>query len=301
LKLLSLSPGMPPDVVEKLRWETFGHRRSQCLASPEDQVRFTTKRGFVLLFPVSGLRYPSILEATVGRPLLDFIWDERTRSMVQWHTQTLRSHKVALSAVLAGQKCVVSPGFLANFFRLSELPGNEADCLHLQKQGRVGGAVVAIAQALHEHGPLGQQELAKVTGMHQPAAQQRFVQAIADALRFLLVVEVNAVDAEVFPAQPVFDLLPRTFPAVIEKALNTTSEIAREHILCRYLRNVLVEAGHEIARVLGWPEDIVLSTCAKLVRKRHILEHPASRPNRHLFQAVSTDLLENLPDGAETT
>jgi len=289
---------MPPDVVEKLRWETYGHRRSQCLTSPEDQVRFTQKRGFVLLFPISGIRYPSILEATVGRPLLDFIWDERSRSMAQWHAQTLCSRKVVLSAVLAGQKTVVSPGFLANFYRLSELPGDESDCLHLQKQGRVGVDVVAIAQALAKRGSLSRQALAQETAMHAPAAQPRFTQAIADALRFLLVVEVDVTEKDVFPLQPVFDLLPRTFPAVIKKARSLSSETAREHILCRFLRNVLVEAGHEMSRVLGWPESVVLSTCAALVKKRHVMPHPASRPNRHLFQAVSTDLLENLPDDA---
>lgn len=291
MSLVALPEGLTPDAVEKLRWETFGHRRAQCLKSPEDQVRFIQQRGFVLLFPVHGLRYPSLLEATVGRPLLDFAWDERARSMSTWHAQTLRSRKVGQSAVLAGQACVVSPNYLAQFFRVSELRGEATDCDRLKEAGNVGTDVVDLVKAIAAKGPMAVETLAQCCGMGQAAAQPRFTKAIAEARRHLLIVEVDTIEGKEGPAQAVYDLLPRVFPDVVKKAQTLSAQAAREHIVCRYLRNVLLDAAHEMARVLGWPESLVLSTCDALQRKGHVLSHPTSRPNRHLFQATSTDLL----------
>jgi len=296
LSLVPLPDGLAPDAVEKLRWETFGHRRTQCLQSPEYQVRFTQQRGFVLLFPVIGLRYPSMLEATVGRPLLDFSWDERTRSMSAWHAQTLRSRKVGQSAVLAGQTCAVSPNYLAQFFRVSELPGELTDCDRLKELGNVGIDVVHVAKAIDEHGPLASAELAKKCAMGQAAALPRFTKAITEAQRHLLIVEVDSAEGDDGEPQAVYDLLPRAFPAVVKKSRNLSAQAAREHIVCRYLRNVLLDAAHEMARILGWPESVVVSTCEALRRKGHVQPHPTSRPNRHLFQATSTDLLPQAPE-----
>lgn len=301
MTLVPLPEGLAPDVVEKLRWEAFGHRRASSLASADDQARFVSERGFVLVFPVSGVCFPSVLEATVGRPLLDFAWDERVRSMAAWHAETLRARRVGHSAVLAGRSTAVTPYFLARFLAVAELAGEESDCRHLQKRGIVDRDVVHVARALAEHGPLDEQTLSEASQMHQPAARRRYRKALDNARRCLLIVEVDAVERDEGPAMPVYDLLPRAFPEVVVKARRLDSATARQHILCRYLRNVLVDAGHELSRVLGWPEPLVLETCDVLIRKGHVQRHPASRPNRHLFQASSTDLLADPPDDAASS
>lgn len=298
MTLVPLPEGLAPDVVEKLRWETFGHRRASSLASAGDQARFVVERGFVLVFPVSGMGFPSVLEATVGRPLLDFTWDERVRAMARRHAETLRSRKVGHTAVLAGRSTAVSPHFLARFVAVAELPGEESDSHHLHQLGVVDADVVSVTRALARHGALDQKHLSEACSMHQPAAQRRFLKALANACRCLLIVEVDAVEDASAPALPVYDLLPRVFPKVVDKARQLQPEMARQNIVCRYLRNVLVDSCHEISRVLGWPESLVLETCDVLVRKGHVQRHPASRPNRHLFQATSTDLLQDPPASA---
>jgi hypothetical protein len=299
--LVPLPEGLTPDVVEKLRWEAFGHRRASSLGSANDQARFVTERGFVLVFPVPGLQFPSVLEATVGRPLLDFAWDERVRAMAVRHAETLRSRKVGHTAVLAGRSTAISPHYLARFFALAELEGEGSDCHQLRQRGVVDRDVMCVTQALARQGPLDREQLSEACSMHQPAARRRFDAALGNASRCLLVVEVDARQDEAGLGVPVYDLLPRAFPRVVEKSRTLKPAVAREQIVCRYLRNVLVDAGHEVARVLGWPETVVLDTCDSLVRKGHVQRHPASRPNRHLFQATSTDLLQDPPEASSAT
>jgi hypothetical protein len=213
-----------------------------------------------------------------------------------WHAQTLRARKVSQTAVLAGHACAVSPNYLAQFFRVSELRGETTDCHHLKAAGNIDVDAVELVDAIAQRGPLAQAALAQACGMGQAAAQARFTRSIAEARRHLLIVEVDTALSPGEPPQAVYDLLPRAFPAVVKKARKLSAEAAREHIVCRYLRNVVLDAAHEMARVLGWPESVVLGTCEALQAKGHIRRHPTSRPNRHLFQATSTDLLPAAPE-----
>lgn len=287
--LQPLQPGLPPDEVEKLRWESFGHKRATSIRSPEDLARFSSLRGFVLLHPRPGLHYPSAVEAAVGRPLLDHGWDERGRDVERWRIACVTARKLVSSAVLDGSATLIAPGFLSDFYALSGNRGDLHDHERRRAAGTLGHEATAVCARLAAAGrPLARSELGAALGMATVLGRERLRSALDEAVQRLLVVEVgSAGDAD----DPRYDLLPRFFPEQVQKGTKTEARAARQRIACRYLRNVILSGCHEVAAVLGWSEADTLAALMDLDKKGMVARHPSSRHNRHIFQATSTDLL----------
>jgi hypothetical protein len=292
LSLQPLPPDLTPEQVEKLRWDAFGHKRALSLKSADDLVRYTHRRGFVLLRPHAGIHFPSVLEATVGRPLLEFTWDERTAHLERWSLDAMAARRVVQAAVLDGRAALLSPAFLPDFYALSTLQGDLHDGERLLARGAITADAAALCAALRDGGPLAAPALRDAARVAGENRQARWSGALDEALRRLLVVQVGGEPSDGGPAVPIYDLLPRAFPDEVEKSRGTVPEAARSRIACRYLRNVLVEASHEMARVLGWQAEDTLAALRALVVKHMASVHPASRPQRHLFQASATDVLQ---------
>ncbi|MFQ5599411.1 MAG: hypothetical protein ACE5G2_02525 [Candidatus Krumholzibacteriia bacterium] len=297
MSLRDLPAGLPPDEVEKLRWETFAHKRAFCLKSVGELLRFTRRRGFVLLRPARGIHYPSVMEAAVGRPLLDFTWDEKVKQVEGWKLNCITSRRVVRSAVVAGCASLLSPVFLSHFYALS---GNRGD-LHDHKRRHQSGALTpeaaGVCQVLARRGRLAAGQLASELRWRGEHGRLRLESALGEALRRLLVVEVEGSESDPETGLPVpaYDLLPRVCQEQVCKGRETDPQTARQRIVCRYLRNVIVEDAREMAHVLGWSAAETLTTLQALVSKHMATAHPSSRYNRHLFQATATDLLQAPP------
>lgn len=291
MSLRPLPPDLTPEQVEKLRWDAFGHKRTLSLKSADDLVRYTHRRGFVLLRPHAGVHFPSVLEATVGRPLLEFTWDERSAHLERWRADAIAARRVVQADVLGGRTALVSPAFVPDFYALAGLEGDLDDGQRLQSEGRLGADAAAVCAALRDQGRLGEPALrdaARLAGENRAARWER---ARAETAHHLLVVPVAMQPSGAGAATPVYDLLARAWPDAVAKGRDASPEAARAHIACRYLRNVLVEASHEMARVLDWDPEATLAALRALVAKHMASVHPASRPRRHLFQASATDVL----------
>jgi hypothetical protein len=137
-------------------------------------------------------------------------------------------------------------------------------------------------------------DLAQRLSMQGVLGTRRLEDALQETLQQMLLVIVDwrlPTDSRDAP-EPVLDLLPRACGASLPPSAGTAGFAgARQRILLRYLRNVLVEGCHEMARVLGWPEAETREALQALEERQEILPHPASRHNRWIYQAVATDLL----------
>ncbi|UCE01584.1 MAG: hypothetical protein JSW67_09870 [Candidatus Latescibacterota bacterium] len=289
MTLHELPPALPPDEVEKLRWETFGHRRTRAIASRDELVRFCARRGFVLRDPSPGVHFPSVLEAAVGRPLLGHAWDERADDLEAWRRASVTSRQLVCAAVLGGHPTLIAPGFLAEFQVLSGNRGDTRDHERLRETGVLNPEASAVCSwLLSEARPMTASELVERLGMRGALGKKRLDAALQEAVRHFLIVESSfAADS----GEPLYDLLPRVLTAAMRKAETISLQVARQRVVCRYLRNVIVAGCHEVARLLGWSQEETLKTMRRLEARHMIVEHPASRHNRWFFQAAATDLL----------
>jgi len=111
---MDLEPGLPPDEVERLRWHAFGQKRALALRSAADLERFTSARGFVLVYPAAGIHYPSALEATVGRPLLESLRDERGAQVEAWCGECTQKAALVRAVFVDRRDTLIAPAFVAD-------------------------------------------------------------------------------------------------------------------------------------------------------------------------------------------
>lgn len=297
MALQPLPPGLAPDVVEKLRWQTFGHQRQRSIRSAPDLAHFTAARGFVLCAPEAGLHYPSVLEATIGRPLLEHAYDERGARADAWMRECVAAGQVMHGVVVAQRATLVDRSFVVDFFALSGHRGDMEDHARLQRRGLLSAGAMEICTWIAREGrALAQSELEARLRVRGPLGRDRLRQCLEEAVQALLIVPVawRPLSPATPAFEPVCDLLPRVFGDSVRAARDTTHEAARRRIACRYLRNVLVEGCHEMARVLGWAEAETLQALQAVAADGDALVHPSSRHQRKIYQATATDLL---PEG----
>ena len=172
---MELTPGMPPDEVERLRWQAFGQKRALALRSADDLARFTAQRGFVLVAPAAGLHYPSALEAAVGRPLLENLRDERTAQVETWCADGVgravlfrapfidrRDSLIATEFVADVAACCPRAGAaLAGAAAVGERDAPDADAARLRLADRVLRNVLVVTS----------EELAQLVGWDEPVAR----------------------------------------------------------------------------------------------------------------------------------
>lgn len=290
MALRPLPPGLPPDEAEKLRWEAFGHKHTKAVDSADSLLRFIKRRGYVLTHPQRGLQFPSALEAVVGRPLLGRSFDERAQQLEIWRRQCVGTGRLHAAAVLGGQPTLACAEFHADFLALLEdLDELSRRTPAMSTRGLDHDAAAVCAQLAEVGGPLSHAELEARLQLRSKPGRERLRRALASAIRGLRVCEV--VTVEEGEPRVSYDLVHRSCDAVLQKARQTKPATARQRIVTRYLRNVLVEGCHELARVLGWPDALALQTLRDLESRKIVSEHPASRHNRWFFQANATDLL----------
>ncbi len=290
MTLHQLPPGLPPDEVEKLRWEAFGHKRANALTSADGLTRFIARRGFVLSRPQRGLQYPSALEAVLGRPLLGRSFDARGTQLETWRLQCMAARRVHAAAVLGGFASLAAPAFHSDFLALAERRDDLASLDPLRGRQGLGYDAAAVCQHLAAaKRALTLSELGESMQLRSEPGRVRVQAALTEAIRRMRVCEVVP-DHATAPPVAAYDLVARTCSDVLQKACKTKPATARRRIATRYLRNVLVEGAHEMARVLGWSADETLETLRGLESRHIVSEHPASRHNRWFFQANATDL-----------
>jgi hypothetical protein len=110
--MTELTPGLPPDEVERLRWHAFGQKRALALRDADDLRRFVDRRGFVLVAPVAGLHYPSVLEAAVGRPLLEHVRDERAAQVERWCEECVVGRAATRAPLVDGRDTLVASEYV---------------------------------------------------------------------------------------------------------------------------------------------------------------------------------------------
>jgi len=289
--LQRLPAGLPPDEAEKLRWQAFGHKHTSVLTSADGFQRFIAQRGFVLTGPQRGLQFPSALEAVVGRPLLGRSFEERTAELDAWRCDCVSRGRLHAAAVLLGYSTLSSTPFHIDFLALAaDRDDLRKMDLALAKQRLGYDAGVVCEHLARSDGALTQAELEEYMQLRSQPGRTRLRRALGEAIRRFCVCEVfrKSPSGEVVVA---YDLTARACAGPLAKACKIDPATARQRIATRYLRNVLVEGCHEMARVLGWPPDVTLATLRRLESRKIASEHPASRHNRWFFQANATDLL----------
>src|SRR3990167_4999165 len=120
-------------------------------------ARFVDRVGFCLLFPIKGLRLPSLWAAVKGRSprRFDLIaeWDADTERLWGWKDELPRRRLAYFGGYFRGRKSLLSLAFLPCFYRLENNYSTPDEYQQLSRDGRINPDSHALPPAVLPHLP----------------------------------------------------------------------------------------------------------------------------------------------------
>ena len=242
------------DVLDR-RAVRYRRRMDVRVTTQEQAVAFVNEMGFCFLFPMQGVEMPSLWEAIAGRVLkttnqhsgyeIERTWGWKDEALDQkwWFYGKLLRHKATL----------VSLDFLPNFYALSENFGDyEHDYLAEYQTGALSSEAKQIYEALLKHGALDVVRLRRESRLSSEENKPRFEKALTELQSGLKVLPVGIAPAGAWRYAFIYELLPRWYTHVPDRARSINRAAARAAILDQYLRNVIASPLTSAARVFGW-------------------------------------------------
>jgi hypothetical protein len=233
----------------------YRRRMDVRVTTPAQAVEFVNDVGFCFLFPIQGVEMPSLWDAIAGRVMKTtnkhsgyeiertWGWKDESLDKRRWFYGKLLRHKATL----------VSLDFLPNFYALSENFGDyEHDYLAEYQTGALSSEAKQIYEALLKHGALDAVRLRRESRLSSEANKPRFEKALTELQTGLKVLPVGIAPAGAWRYAFIYEILPRWYPQLAERARRIDRAAARAALLDQYLRNVIASPLASAARVFGW-------------------------------------------------
>jgi hypothetical protein len=233
----------------------YRRRMNLRVTTQEQAVEFVNDVGFCCLFPIQGVEMPSLWDAVAGRVMKTTNKHsgyeiERTWG---WKDNALDKRVWFYGKLIRGKATLVSLDFLPNFYALSENYGDyEHDYLEEYHTGRLTSEAKQIYEALLKNGALDAIRLRREARLSSEANKGRFEKALTDLQVGLKVLPVGIAEAGAWRYAFIYELLPRWYPEIPQKARKIGWGEAKRTILDQYLRNVIGTTMQSAARVFGW-------------------------------------------------
>jgi hypothetical protein len=266
--------------IEELREGRYRRRPELALQTVDEAIAFLDDVGFCFLFPIKGVEMPSLWDAVCGRvkPVPNEHHDPHIQKTWGWKDTSLDKRWWYYGKLLRKKATLVSLELLPFFYALSENYGDLAhDYLQQYHDGRLSHEAKLIYEALLEHGPqhvIELRRLARLTGQSRTAAFQR---ALAELQADLKILPVGVARAGAWRYAFIYEIVPRWYPDLPERARSIRGDQARRVLVSRYLDNVIAADLNMIRRVfhvLNWTPAELDRTIVTLVQEGAVREVP---------------------------
>jgi hypothetical protein len=221
-------------------------------------VEFVNDVGFCFLFPIQNVEMPSLWDAVAGRVLKTTNKHsgyeiERTWG---WKDEALSQKLWFYGKLLRSRATLISLDVLSNFYALSENFGDfEHDYLEEYHTGALSAEAKTIYEALLRNGALDAIRLRRESRMSAEASKPRFEKALTELQVGLKVLPIGIAPVGAWRYAFIYEVLPRWFPDVAERARSISRADARRQILDRYIHNVIASPLVTISRLFGWKSE----------------------------------------------
>jgi hypothetical protein len=244
------------------------------LTTQDEAVNYINQRGFIFFWPYKGFTFPSLWTAVAGdRPVADE-HDDPGHVTWGWKDGLLGKRQVFYARVLKHRNTFISLDMLPYFYALSPNYGSpDEDYLIDYEAGKMTAESKAVYEAVLQEGPLDTIALRKVARMTNSSSDNLFNRAL-DNLQFTLrILPVGVAEAGAWNYAFIYDLVPRHFPDIIEKAHPISEWEARRALVYRAIQSTGAMKQAELQRLFGWPAFFVEKAVQKLVEEGKLLDH----------------------------
>jgi hypothetical protein len=273
---------MPIIDLKKLdthRTRTFNLPPSKRLSSPAQALRFLDKRGFVYFWPIKGIDLPSLWTAVAGdRPVADK-HDDPGHITWRWKDGALDKKTWYYAKILRKKATMISLEVAPYFYALSENYGSpEEDYLLTYEEGRMTQAAKQVYETLLTEGSMNTLDLRKAAKLSN-AKDTEFNKALEYLQSDFKILPIGVSEAGAWKYSFIYEIVPRHYPALPEKARKIGEREAREKLLELYFESVGAAQERNAVKLFGWKKDLVTMTIVGLGAKRKLVEceHPKEK------------------------
>jgi Protein of unknown function (DUF1006). len=178
--------------------------------------------------------------------------------------------------ILRRKATIISLEITPYFYALSENYGSpEEDYLLAYEEGRLTQAARQIYETLLDKGILDTISLRKEARLLN-AKESAFNRAMEDLQKDFKILPVGVVEAGAWKYAFRYDITSRHMPELAEQARQIGEAEARQKLVGFYFASVGAAQIRDVAKLFGWPPELVKRTLDKLVQKGELVEsdHP---------------------------
>jgi len=262
--------------LQSYRTRTFGLPPAKRLSSSSQALTFVNKRGFVYFWPIKGIDLPSLWGAVAGdRPVADK-HDDPGHVTWRWKDNALDKKIWYYGKILRGKATMISLETAPYFYALSENYGEpEEDYLIAYEEGRLSQAAKQVYETLLESGALNTIDLRRLSKLAN-AKDTEFNKALEQLQKDFKILPVGVSDAGAWKYSHIYEIVPRHFPDLPEKARVITEAQARAKLLELYFASVGAAQLRDVTKLFSWSNEIAKRVVNKLVEEKYVVKtmHP---------------------------
>jgi hypothetical protein len=263
------------------RTRTFNLPPSKRLASPAQALTFVNRRGFIFFWPIKGIDLPSLWTAVAGdRPVAD-AHDDPGHVTWRWKDDALGRKIWYYAKVLRKKATMISLEIVPYFYALSENYGSPGeDYLVAYEEGRLPQAAKQVYEALLKEGTLNTIDLRRAAKLVN-AKESEFNKALEYLQTDFKILPVGVSEAGAWKYSFMYEIVPRHFPELPEKARRIGEGEARTKLLELYFESVGAAQERDISKLFGWKKELITRTITSLLEKHRLVEseHPKDNGN----------------------
>jgi hypothetical protein len=248
------------DTLVTARAERYRLRTHLRVQTEPEALDFLNDVGLCLLFSAKDVELPSLWGAICGedRPVPSHHDDYDLGLAWNWKDTLPIAGKVLYGKFLRRKPVFVSLELAPYLYALLPNYGDPAqDYLQDYQDGRLSAEAKQVYEVLLEQGALPTSRLRIDAGLSGKGNAARFDRALAELQMDMRITKVAISDANRWGYCYVYDLLSRHFAGVVATAGEITGHQARETLLLRYLRAVVMATTREVRLLFGWePRDM---------------------------------------------
>jgi len=262
--------------LNSLRARTFNLPPSKPLSSPARALTYVDARGFIFFWPIKGIDLPSLWTAVAGNRSVADEHDDPGHITWRWKDDALDKKKWYYAKILRRKATLVSLEIAPYFYALSENYGSpEEDYLIAYHEGRLPQAAKQVYEALLEHGALNTLDLRRAAKLAN-AKESEFNKALEQLQADFKILPVGIAEAGAWRYSYIYELVPRHFPDLPERARRISESQARLKLLELYFASVGAAQLRDVTKLFGWSKEIAERTVNTLVERGVVVK--ASHP-----------------------
>jgi hypothetical protein len=258
---------IPAQLLRQYRDRSFRASPGYRIHTRDEAVQFVDQRGFIYFWPIKDIVMPSLWVAVAGdRPVADahndpghITWgwkDELLGARVWYYAKALRKKSTLI--------CLEAAPF---FYALSENYGSpEQDHLIQYEAGRMTQEAKQVYEALLFEGALDTVSLRRAARLTSPESDSRFNRALTDLQADFKILPIGVAQAGAWRYAFIYEIVPRHYPELVEKARFITEGQARRKLIHLYLCSVGACQNSDLTKIFGWNRSQVADATNELIQ-----------------------------------